>query len=86
MEAALGPAALALATATLAHDLRRGRISRTDIRAIYNDARALVHDPAGFVVDPEVAQAADDFLSVSDALAQLDEIGGSSDERQRRAG
>jgi hypothetical protein len=38
------------------------------VRAIYNDARAVVHDPAGFVVDAETAQAADDFLSVSAAL------------------
>jgi hypothetical protein len=80
----LGLAALALATATLAHDLRRGRISGAEVRAIYNDARALVHDRAGFVVDPQIAQAADDFLSVSDALAV--EIAASTDERRRRAG
>jgi hypothetical protein len=82
----LGLAALALATATLAHDLRRGTISGTELRAIYNEARALVHDRAGFVVDPEVAQAADDFLSVSDALAHLNEMGARNNERQRRAG
>jgi hypothetical protein len=66
----LGLAALALATATLAYERRRGRISGEEVRAIYNDARALVHDRAGFVVDPETARAADDFLSVSDALAR----------------
>jgi hypothetical protein len=82
----LGLAALALATASLAHDLRRGRISPTEMRAIYTEARALVHDRAGFVVDPEVAQAADDFLSVSDALAQPDGLGASTNERQRRTG
>jgi hypothetical protein len=43
-------------------------ISGEEVRAIYNDARAVVHDPAGFVVDAETAQAADDFLSVSAAL------------------
>jgi hypothetical protein len=47
---------------------------------------ALMRDPAGFVLDAETAQAADDFLSVSDALAQLDEMGAPSDERRRRAG
>jgi hypothetical protein len=65
----LGLAALALATATLAHERRRDRISSAERRDIYNDARALVHDRGGFVVDPEIAQAADDFLSVSEALA-----------------
>ena len=65
----LGLAALALATASLAHDVRSGRISSTERHDIYKDARALVHDRAGFVVDPEIVQAADDFLSVSAALA-----------------
>ena len=65
----LGLAALALATASLAHDVRSGRISSTERHDIYKDARALVHDRAGFVVDPEIVQAADDFLSVSGALA-----------------
>jgi hypothetical protein len=78
----LGLAALALTTALLAHDVRHGRISRTDMRSIYNDARALIHDPAGFVVDPNVAQAADDFLSVSDALVQPDAMAASSHERR----
>jgi hypothetical protein len=73
----LGLAALALATASLAYEWRRGRISREEVRAIYNDARALVHDPAGFIPDAETTQAADDFLSISDALAQLDEMGAS---------
>jgi hypothetical protein len=62
----LGLAALALATASLAHDVRRGRISSAERRDIYTDARALVHDRAGFIVDPGIAQAADDFLSVSE--------------------
>jgi hypothetical protein len=65
----LGLAALALATASLAHDVRRGRISAAERRDIYNDARALVRGRAGFIVDPEVAQAADDLLSASEALA-----------------
>ena len=79
----LGLAALALATAHLAHDVRRGKISPTEMRAIYREARALVHDPAGFVGDPEIAQAAEDFLSVSDALAQPDALGASPNERLR---
>jgi len=82
----LGLAALALATAHLAHDVRRGKISPTEMRAIYREARALVHDPAGFVVDPEIAQAAEDFLSVSDALAQPDALGAYTNERHRRTG
>jgi hypothetical protein len=81
----LGLAALALATASLAHDVRRGRISSAERRDIYNDARALVHDRAGFIVDPGIAQAADDFLSVSEALAQPDLMGVSTEERQRRS-
>jgi len=83
----LGLAALALETASLAHDVRRGRVSSAERRDIYNDARALVHDRAGFIVDPKIAQAAEDFISISEALAQLDEIGASSSHaRRRRAG
>ena len=40
----LGLAALALATAHLAHDVRHGKISPTEMGAIYREARALVHD------------------------------------------
>ena len=36
---------------------------------IIAEARALVHDRAGFVVDTDATQAADDFLSVAEALA-----------------
>jgi hypothetical protein len=62
-------AALALVTASLAAAVRRGDISVYEMRAIIADAHALVHDPAGFVVDPDATQAADDFLSAAEALA-----------------
>ena len=80
----LGLAALALATASLAHGVRHGRISLEERSAIYKEARALVHDPAGFVIDLEVVRAANDFLSVSDALSQPDQIGTSASDRPRR--
>ena len=51
-----------------------------------SEARALVRDPAGFVGDPEIAQAAEDVLSVSDALAQPDALGASTNERLCRTG
>jgi hypothetical protein len=63
-------AALALTTASLAAAVRRGRISVSEMRAIMADAHALVHDRAGFVVDAEAIQAADDFLSAAEALAE----------------
>ena len=47
--------------------MRRGDISVDEIRAIIAEARALVHDRAGFVVDTDATQA-DDFLSVTEAL------------------
>jgi len=62
-------AALALVTASLACGVRRGDISVDEMRAIIAEARALVHDRAGFVVDTDATQAADDFLSVTEALA-----------------
>jgi hypothetical protein len=62
-------AAVALSTASLAAAVRRGEISVSEMRAIIGDAHALVHDQAGFVVDPKAAQAADDFLSAAEALA-----------------
>jgi hypothetical protein len=40
-----------------------------EMRAIFADAHALVHDRAGFIVDPEATEAADDFLSAAEALA-----------------
>jgi hypothetical protein len=80
----LGLAALALATASLGHGVRHGRISAAERSAIYNEARALVQSPAGFVVQPAVVEAAEDFLSVSDALGQADPTGTSASERPRR--
>jgi hypothetical protein len=62
-------AAVALSTASLAAAVRRGEISVGEMRAIIADAHALVHEQAGFVVDPKAAQAADDFLSAAEALA-----------------
>jgi hypothetical protein len=62
-------AAVALSTAALAAAVRRGEISVSEMRAIVADAHALVHDQAGYVVDPKAAQAADDFLSAAEALA-----------------
>jgi hypothetical protein len=64
----LALAALALVTASLAAAVRRGDIS-VELRAIIADAHALVHDRAGFVVDADATQAADDFLSAAEALA-----------------
>ena len=65
----LASAAVALSTASLAAAVRRGEISVGEMRAIIADAHALVHEQAGFVVDPKAAQAADDFLSAAEALA-----------------
>ena len=62
-------AALALVTASLAAAVRRGEISVHEMRAIIADAHALVHDRAGFVVDPDATEAADDFLSAAEARA-----------------
>ncbi len=62
-------AAVALSTAALAAAVRCGEISVSEMRAIIADAHALVHDQAGYVVDPKAAQAADDFLSAAEALA-----------------
>ena len=39
------------------------------MRAIIAAAHALVHDRAGFIVDADAAEAADDFLSAAEALA-----------------
>jgi hypothetical protein len=65
----VGFAALALVTASLAAAVRRGEMSVYEMRAIIADAHALLHDRAGFVVDPDATQAADDFLSTAEALA-----------------
>ena len=62
-------AAVALSTAALAAAVRRGEISVSEMRAIVADAHALVHDQAGYVVDPKAAEAADDCLSAAEALA-----------------
>jgi hypothetical protein len=40
-----------------------------ECRARLDDAHTLVHDPAGFVVDGDTTQAADDFLSFVEAFA-----------------
>jgi hypothetical protein len=61
-------AAVALSTASLAAAVRRGEISVSEMRAIIADAHALVHHRAGFVVDADATQAADDFLSAAEAL------------------
>jgi 2-methylisocitrate lyase-like PEP mutase family enzyme len=65
----LALAALALSTASLAAQVRQKDISIAEMREIVKDAHALVNDVAGFVVDAETTQAADDFLSVAEALA-----------------
>jgi hypothetical protein len=64
----LGFAALALVTASLATAVRHGEISVYEMRTIIADAHALVHDRAGFAVDPDATRAADDFLSAAEAL------------------
>lgn len=66
----LALAALALSTASIAAELREQRITVDKARAIFADARALVRDQAGFVVDAAIAQAADDFLSIAESFAQ----------------
>jgi hypothetical protein len=68
----LALAALALSTASLAAQLRRNEISMAQMREIVRDAHALVNDVAGFVADAKTAEAADDFLSAAEALAQPD--------------
>jgi hypothetical protein len=65
----LALAALALSTASLATFVRRGDLSVSEMRTIMADARRLVHDRAGFVVDTDATQAADDILSAAEALA-----------------
>ena len=68
---AAGLAALVLFTSRLAVDLREQRISGETARAIFNDAHALLRDRAGFGrAEQAIARAADDFLSVAEALAQ----------------
>jgi hypothetical protein len=47
-------------------------MSVSEMRKIVADAHALVHDRAGFVVDADATQAADDFLSAAEALALPD--------------
>jgi len=64
----LALAALALITALLAAGVRRREFSVHEMRAIIKDAHALVRDRAGFVVDADATQAADDFLSAAEAL------------------
>lgn len=71
----LALAALALSTAMLAADVRRGRLAAGELRAIVAAARVLVHARAGFVDDAATTRAADDFLSVAEALAQPDAPG-----------
>jgi hypothetical protein len=66
----LALAALALSTASLAAQVRRNDISIAEMHEIVSDAHALVHDRAGFIVDAETTQAADDFLSAAEALAE----------------
>jgi hypothetical protein len=66
----LALAALALSTASLAAQVRRKDISIAEMREIVRDAHALVNDAAGFVADADAAQAADDFLSAAEALAE----------------
>jgi len=66
----LALAALALTTASLRAAIGREDISLREMHTIIADAHALVHDRAGFVVDAETTQAADDFLSAAEALAE----------------
>jgi hypothetical protein len=70
--AGLALAALALTTATLAAKVREGDLSLVTLREIVRDAHRLANDVAGFVVDDKVAEMADDFLSMAEALAMPD--------------
>jgi hypothetical protein len=70
--AGLALAALALTTATLAAQVREGDLSLVALREIVRDAHRLANDVAGFVVDEKVAEMADDFLSMAEALAMPD--------------
>jgi len=67
--AGLALAALALTTATLAAKVREGDLSLVALREIVRDAHKLANDVAGFIVDQKVAEMADDFLSMAEALA-----------------
>jgi hypothetical protein len=67
--AGLALAALALTTATLVAQLRAGELSVAALRETVRDAHRLANDVAGFIVDEGVAEMADDFLSMAEALA-----------------
>jgi len=70
--AGLALAALALTTAVLAAKVREGDLSLVLLREIVTDAHRLANDVAAFIVDEEVAEIADDFLSMAEALAMPD--------------
>jgi len=70
--AGLALAALALTTATLAARVREESLSIVAMREIVRDAHRLAGNVAGFVMDEKVAEMADDFLSMAEALAMPD--------------
>jgi len=70
--AGLALAALALTTAALAAKVREGDLSLMLLREIVMDAHRLANDVAAFIVDERVAEMADDFLSMAEALAMPD--------------
>ena len=70
--AGLALAALALTTATLAAQVREGSLSVVAMREIVRGAHWLANDVAGFVMDEKLAEMADDFLSMAEALAMPD--------------
>lgn len=70
--AGLALAALALTTTTLAAQVREGSLSVVAMHEILRDAHRLANDVAGFLVDEKIAELADDFLSMAEALATRD--------------
>jgi hypothetical protein len=63
----LARAALALTTA-IANEVRKGAISLQQARTVFKTARWLVHDSDSFVENARTAEAADNFLTVSEAV------------------
>jgi hypothetical protein len=63
----LARAALALTTA-IANEVRKGAISLQQARTVFKTARWLVHDRDSFAENARTAEAADNFLTVSEAV------------------
>ena len=65
----LARAALALTTA-IANGVRKCAISLEQARTVFKTARRLVHDLESFAENARMAEAADNFLTVSEAVVR----------------